>query len=148
MINYSIPILDFSNFSLIFVPIFSHWNIISDKFGVLSYEISEIFYLASSIFVILACFGLVTIPLVFFAGRAGKILDTAAKIIVIAAGSSNLYKNHGGGSNSNDDKDKDKDKEDKDTDKDKDKDKTNDDKKDNETKKTTESNSDSNSASK
>jgi len=34
------------------------------------------------------------------ASRAGKILDTAAKLVVIAAGSSNLYKNHGGGSGS------------------------------------------------
>jgi len=45
---------------------------------------------------------------ILFSGRAGKILDTAAKIVVIVAGSSNLYKNHGGGSDSNDDTDKDK----------------------------------------
>ena len=81
-------------------------------------------YLASSIFLIFACFGLITIPLVFFYGRVGKILDTAAKLVVIVAGSNNIYKNHVGGSDSNDDKDKDKDK-----------DKTNEDNKDNETKK-------------
>ena len=48
---------------------------------------------------------------IFLTGRAaGKILDTAVKLVVIAAGSSNLYKNHGGSSDSSGDDDKDKDK--------------------------------------
>ena len=94
---------------------------------------------------IILCFGVLTftLPLVLFSGRAGKILDAAAKVVVILAGGSNVYKNHGGGSSSNDDSDTDKDK-----DKDNKKDKTNDDKNDNETKKTNDSNSDSNTASK
>jgi hypothetical protein len=83
--------------------------------------------LDSSIFgFIFACLGVVTVslPVVLFAGRAGKILDTAAKVVVILAGASNLHKNHGSGSGSSDDEsDKEKDKE-KDKDKDKDKDKT------------------------
>jgi len=153
MIYSYITILDLSDLYGFFVPIFSHCNIIPYYLGVLTSYIFYFFsyfsqltnfnlqdlvnlsiYLASSIFLIFACFGLITIPLVFFAGRAGKILDTAAKIIVIAAGSCNLYKNHGGGSGSNDDKDKDKDK---------------DEDKNNETKKKqTDSNSDSNTAAK
>ena len=99
---------------------------------------------------IFVCFGIlvVILPLVYLAGRAGKILDTVAKVVVIAAGSSNLYKKHGGGSGSSgDDSDKDKDK-------DKDKEKPNEDKEkedtkiDNDTKKTNDSNTDGNTASK
>lgn len=159
---------DFNSISGFFISIFSHCNFIFDQLGVLT---SEVFYflsylspltnfnlhdlvnlsiyLASSILLVFWCFGLITItiPLISFSGRAGKILDTAAKFVVIVAGSSNLYKNHGGGSDSNDDDDKDKDK-DKNKDKDADKDKQNEDKKDNETNKTNESDSDSNTASK
>lgn len=70
------------------------------------------------------CLGVITVTsvltLVLFSGRAGKILDTTAKRVVILAGGSNLYKNQGGGSSSSDDSDKEKDN-DKDQDKDKDK---------------------------
>jgi hypothetical protein len=62
--------------------------------------------LDSSIFgLIFACFGVVilTLPVVLFAGRGGKILDIAAKVVVIFAGASNLHKNHGGGSGSSGD---------------------------------------------
>jgi hypothetical protein len=137
----SITNFDFSNLYGFFVHIFSHSNIIPYKLSVLT---SDVFYFLSyfsqlslqltnfnlhdlvNLSISLACFGIITIPLVLFSGRIGKILDTAAKIVVIAAGSSNLYKNHAGGSDSNDDKDKDKDKDK--TNEDKDKDKTNEDK--------------------
>jgi len=139
MIFSSITFLDFSNLSGFFVPIFNHCNIIPYNLGVLISYSCDVFisfsqlinlhdlinlsiYLTSSIFLIFACFALFTKPLVFFTGRAGKILDTVAKIVVIEKGSSNLYKNHGGGSDS-------------DYDKDKDKYKTNEDNKNNETKK-------------
>ena len=107
-------------------------------------------YLTGSIFLILACLGLITLTFVFFSGRAGKILDTAAKLIVIAAGSSNLYKNHGGGSGSgSNDKDaedkKEKEKEEKEKEE---KEKEEKKEKDNETNKTNESNSDNNTAAK
>jgi hypothetical protein len=116
MINSYITFLDFSNLSGIFFPIFNHCNIIPYNLGVPISYICDFFnyfsqlinfnlhdlinfaiYLTSSIFLIFACFALITIPLIFFSGRAGNILDTVAKIVVIAAGSSNLYKNHGGG---------------------------------------------------
>ena len=117
MINSSITILDLSNFSRFFFTIFSHCNIISYKLGYLllislisvfiflkitNFNLHDLvnlsIYLASSIFKNFACFGLIKIPLVFFYGRVGKILDTAAKLLVIIAGSSNIYKNHIGGS--------------------------------------------------
>src|ERR1700728_736159 len=42
---------------------------------------------AGSIFLVLSFFGLFTLSLVMFAGRGGKILDTAAKLIVSGSGS-------------------------------------------------------------
>jgi hypothetical protein len=166
MINSSLIFCDFTNLFGFFSPIFSHCNMIYFNLAIFTSYICDFFSyftqlitfnlqdllifsylpLASSIFgLIFACFGFLTviIPLVYLAGRAGKILDTAAKVVVILAGSSNLYKNHGGSYGSSDDSDKDKNKE-----KDKDKDKTNEDKNENETKTTNDSSSDSNTASK
>jgi hypothetical protein len=98
-------------------------------------------------FLIFVCCGVVVVvlPLIYLAGKAGeKILDLIAKSIVIAAGSSTLYKNHGGGSGSSgDDKDKDKDKDKAKEDKEKEDTKTNTD-----TKNTADSNAENNTAAK
>jgi len=163
LINSNLACLD------LFVPISSYCNIpynfceitnifyfyfdfYFSSFSLTNFNLQDLvnfsIYFSSSIFL--------TLGLIFFSGRVGKILDTAAKLVVIAAGSSNLYKNHVGGSDPKDekesDKDKDKDKEkesdkDKDKEKESDKDKKESDKDKNE-QKTTDSNTDSNTAAK
>ena len=161
-INSPLSQFEVTNLIEIFALIFSQINIIHYNLAVFTSYICDFFSffsqlttfklqnllifsylpLDSLVFsLIFSCLGVltVTIPLVLLSGIAGKILDTAAKVVVIVAGSSYLYKNHGGGSSSSGD----------DSDKDKDKETTNEDKKDNDTKtKTNDSNSDSDTASK
>ena len=151
LINSNLACLD------LFVPISSYCNIpynfceitnifyfyfdfYFSSFSLTNFNLQDLvnfsIYFSSSIFL--------TLGLIFFSGRVGKILDTAAKLVVIAAGSSNLYKNHVGGSDPKDEKESDKDK---DKEKESDKDKKESDKDKNE-QKTTDSNTDSNTAAK
>jgi hypothetical protein len=74
ILNSPLSQFEVTNLIGIFAPILGQLNINLTNLALYTFLI-----------IIIACLGLITIPLVFFSGRAGKIIDTVAKLVVIEA---------------------------------------------------------------